>query len=146
MTDWKQIKEEYLAGGVGYRALAAKHGVGYGTLARYSSLICFQSVTGNLLCVYCTSIILHLFEKREELRRHFFDQYSFFAVLFSMAPSFLLRRGLHTLLRGGVHFFSYGAVTNPLPREGHFFSYGEVTDPLHIMLRKTLRGNDALFS
>jgi len=33
VTDWKQIKEEYLAGGVGYRALAAKNGVGYGTLA-----------------------------------------------------------------------------------------------------------------
>ena len=33
MTDWKQIKNEYVAGGVSYRALAERYGIAYGTLA-----------------------------------------------------------------------------------------------------------------
>ncbi|MEG2950917.1 MAG: hypothetical protein RR946_09500 [Clostridia bacterium] len=34
MADWKVIKSEYSAGGVGMKALAAKHGVGISTLYR----------------------------------------------------------------------------------------------------------------
>ena len=34
MVDWKEIKEEYVAGGTSYRKLAAAHGVPYGTLGK----------------------------------------------------------------------------------------------------------------
>ena len=34
--DWNAIRAEYIAGGIGQRALAAKHGVSYSTLRRRS--------------------------------------------------------------------------------------------------------------
>ena len=33
-VDWKKIKAEYIAGGIGYRKLAEKHGVSFGTLSK----------------------------------------------------------------------------------------------------------------
>ena len=33
-VDWKAIKAEYIAGGIGYRRLADKHGVSFGTLSK----------------------------------------------------------------------------------------------------------------
>lgn len=33
-VDWKAIKAEYIAGGIGYRKLAEKHGVSFGTLSK----------------------------------------------------------------------------------------------------------------
>jgi cytidylate kinase len=33
-VDWKAIKAEYIAGGIGYRKLADKHGVSFGTLSK----------------------------------------------------------------------------------------------------------------
>lgn len=33
-VDWKSIKAEYIAGGIGYRKLAEKYGVSFGTLSK----------------------------------------------------------------------------------------------------------------
>jgi cytidylate kinase len=33
-VDWNAIKAEYIAGGIGYRRLAEKHGVSFGTLSK----------------------------------------------------------------------------------------------------------------
>lgn len=36
-VDWKAIKAEYIAGGIGYRKLAEKYGVSFGTLSKVAT-------------------------------------------------------------------------------------------------------------
>ena len=36
-VDWKAIKAEYIAGGIGYRKLAEKHGVSFSTLSKVAT-------------------------------------------------------------------------------------------------------------